>query len=104
MPAGGEMKFVTNSLANTGEVEVRFIDSGTGIADDAREHLFEPMWTTKKSGSGLGLAIAREIVVEHGGQIECVMEVRRGAEFRVVLPAIAMVVASELTGVSLDAA
>jgi signal transduction histidine kinase len=104
MPSGGEMEFVTNYLADTGEVEVRFIDSGTGIGDDARDHLFEPLWTTKKSGSGLGLAIAREIVVEHGGQIECVTEVRKGAEFRVMLPAIAMMAASEFTGVSLDAA
>jgi len=104
MPSGGEMEFVTNYLADTGEVEVRFIDSGTGIGDDARDHLFEPLWTTKKSGSGLGLAIAREIVIEHGGQIECVTEVRKGAEFRVMLPAIAMMAASEFTGVSLDAA
>jgi nitrogen-specific signal transduction histidine kinase len=33
-------------------IEGRFIDTGTGICDDARDHLFEPMWTTKKSGSG----------------------------------------------------
>ncbi|HJP94660.1 MAG TPA: ATP-binding protein [Pyrinomonadaceae bacterium] len=104
MPVGGEMEFITNYLTDLGVAEVRFIDSGTGICNDAREHLFEPMWTTKKSGSGLGLAIAREIVLEHGGQIECV-EVRKGAEFRVVLPAIeAMAVVSELIGVSVDAA
>jgi signal transduction histidine kinase len=88
MPEGGEMKFVTNYLAAESLVEVRFIDSGVGIAPDAKDHLFEPMWTTKSSGSGLGLAIAREIVVEHGGEIECVANVARGAEFRVVLPAI----------------
>jgi signal transduction histidine kinase len=86
MPDGGEMKFVTNYLPEANVIEVRFIDSGAGIDDDAKNHLFEPMWTTKKSGSGLGLAIAREIVVEHGGRIECVMEVEAGAEFRVVLP------------------
>ena len=105
MPAGGEMEFVTNHLADLGVVEVRLIDSGTGICDDARDHLFEPMWTTKKSGRGLGLAIAREIVVEHGGQIECVAEVSKGAEFRVVLPALEAVSAiPELVGARLDAA
>ena len=105
MPAGGEMEFVTNHLADLGVVEVRLIDSGSGICDDARDHLFEPMWTTKKSGSGLGLAIAREIVVEHGGQIECVAEVSKGAEFRVVLRALEAVSAiPELVGARLDAA
>src|SRR5262249_12372091 len=86
MPQGGEMKFVTNYLAQLELIEVRLVDSGTGISDDAKNHLFEPMWTSKKSGSGLGLAIAREIVLEHGGKIDCIMEVRKGAEFRVVLP------------------
>ena len=50
--------------------------------------LFEPMWTTKRSGSGLGLAIAREIVIEHGGCIDCMLEVEKGAEFRVLLPVV----------------
>jgi len=105
MPEGGEMTFVTNYLAYSGLIEVRFIDSGPGIADDAKEHLFEPMWTTKTSGSGLGLAIAREIILEHGGQIDFVPNVEHGAEFRVVLPVIkAMSETPEAAEVSLDAA
>jgi signal transduction histidine kinase len=105
MPEGGEMKFVTNYIAEAQVIEVRFIDSGTGICDDAKSHLFEPMWTTKKSGSGLGLAIAREIIVEHGGKIDCVMEVEQGAEFRVVLPVVeARSATPEFAKVSFDAA
>lgn len=105
MPGGGEMKFVTNYLAVSKTIEVRLIDTGTGICDDAKNHLFEPMWTTKQSGSGLGLAIAREIVLEHGGRIECTLEVEKGAEFRVVLPAVEVKpVAPEFAEVSLDAA
>jgi signal transduction histidine kinase len=105
MPDGGEMKFVTNYLAREDRVELRFVDSGIGIAPDARDHLFEPMWTTKKSGSGLGLTIAREIVVEHGGEIECVTQVEHGAEFRVLLPAVvSLLTVSEFNKVSLDVA
>jgi signal transduction histidine kinase len=105
MPDGGEMRFVTKYDAYAQLIEVRFIDSGTGICEDAKDHLFEPMWTTKKSGSGLGLAIAREIIVEHGGRIDCIMEVEKGAEFRVVLPVVQPEsVAPEFTEVSLDAA
>jgi signal transduction histidine kinase len=44
------------------------------------------MWTTKPSGSGFGLSIAREIVTEHGGQIEAICEQRQGATFVVRLP------------------
>jgi signal transduction histidine kinase len=105
MPGGGEMKFVTDYVAAEQVIEVKFIDSGIGICDDAKNHLFEPMWTTKKSGSGLGLAIAREIVVEHGGKIECVMEVEQGAEFRVVLPVVeARSVTAGFAEVRVDAA
>jgi signal transduction histidine kinase len=105
MPEGGEMEFYTNYVSHAELIEVRFIDSGTGISDDAKDHLFEPMWTTKKSGSGLGLSIAREIILDHGGKIYCVMEVQKGAEFRVVLPAVeSKSAALKSTEVSLDAA
>jgi two-component system, NtrC family, sensor kinase len=105
MPEGGEMKFVTHYVAQAKLIEVRLIDSGTGICNDAMSHLFEPLWTTKKSGTGLGLAIAKEIVIEHGGKLDCIMEVEKGAEFRVVLPVVeAKAVAHGFTGVSLDVA
>ena len=88
MPKGGTMEIITNYIPQEGVVEVRFIDSGEGIDADAREHLFEPMWTTKQSGSGLGLAIAREIIVEHRGKIECITRLSEGAGFRLTLPII----------------
>lgn len=105
MPDGGDMEIVTKYLAEAGAVEVRFIDSGAGIPDNAKDHLFEPMWTTKQSGSGLGLAIAREIVLENSGEIECMTEVQVGAEFRVILPAVASTLkASHYGEVNVDAA
>jgi signal transduction histidine kinase len=67
-------------------VELTLRDTGIGIDSGALEHIFEPMWTTKPSGSGFGLAIAREIVAEHGGQIEAVCEQRQGATFIMRLP------------------
>lgn len=48
---------------------IEVCDSGPGLADDAREHLFELFFTTKQRGSGLGLPLTREIVTAHGGEI-----------------------------------
>jgi signal transduction histidine kinase len=67
-------------------VELILRDTGVGVDSGALEYIFEPMWTTKPSGSGFGLAIAREIITEHGGQIEAVCEQRQGATFIVRLP------------------
>jgi PAS domain S-box-containing protein len=45
------------------------IDSGTGIADDRLNEVFEPFVTSKAHGVGLGLAISRSIMIEHGGDL-----------------------------------
>lgn len=45
-------------------------DTGPGIPEDIKPHLFEPFVTSKPTGSGLGLALAAKIVGDHGGMIE----------------------------------
>ena len=45
-------------------------DTGPGIPDDIKPHLFEPFITSKPTGSGLGLALAAKIIGDHGGMIE----------------------------------
>lgn len=86
MPTGGWLEITTQRAAAGRAVELLFRDSGEGIPPAALDRVFEPMWTTKPSGSGFGLAIAREIMVEHGGQIEAVAGAGRGAAFRLTLP------------------
>ena len=98
------MEIITNHLVDEDLVEVRFIDSGVGIPPEVREHLFEPMWTTKPTGSGLGLAIAREIITQHRGNIDCVVSDRQGAELRVTLPAVTVTEQTKDPGVEANAA
>jgi len=50
-------------------VEFHIQDGGSGIPEDAAEHIFEAYFSTKESGSGLGLAIANRIADEHNGNL-----------------------------------
>lgn len=51
-------------------LHILFSDSGPGVRDDVREHIFDPYFSTKPDGVGLGLNIAGEIVDEYyGGEL-----------------------------------
>jgi len=72
--------------ALTPHIEVRFTDTGPGIAPAAMKSLFIPFFTTKERGTGLGLPISQRIVENHGGFIEVRSRAGGGATFIVVLP------------------
>jgi signal transduction histidine kinase len=99
MPGGGRLAVTTrvtrdelsvwrDSPRRTDVVEIRFRDTGPGIPEDAREHVFVPFYTTKQKGTGLGLAICQRIVKSHGGHIGIHSQLGEGAEFVVSLPAL----------------
>ena len=50
-------------------VEMSFSDNGPGIAEEVRDKVFIPNFTTKNTGAGLGLAISKNIVEGSGGKI-----------------------------------
>lgn len=66
-------------------VEVMVSDSGPGIPDDIRDHIFEPFMTTNQNGTGLGLAISKRIIAAHKGNI-FVESFTGGTIFHVLLP------------------
>ena len=67
------------------QTEILVSDSGPGIPEDIREHIFEPFYTTKRGGTGLGLSITKQIVTAHKGTI-AVTSVPGGTAFQVKIP------------------
>jgi PAS domain S-box-containing protein len=51
-------------------IQINLTDTGTGIPDDIKAHMFKPFVTGSKSGTGLGLAITQRIINAHKGKIE----------------------------------
>jgi signal transduction histidine kinase len=63
-------------------------DTGPGIPEEIKQHIFKPFFTTKKEGhgTGLGLSMSRSIIEKFGGRIEFVNVAPQGTCFRIVLP------------------
>lgn len=69
-------------------VELAVTDTGSGIPEDAREHIFESFFSTKSSGTGLGLPLVRQICTAHGGSVRCENTSSAGSTFIVALPGV----------------
>jgi signal transduction histidine kinase len=60
-----------NSIKGVPQVEINVSDSGPGVPNEIKEHLFEPFVTlNKRGGTGLGLAITKQIITAQHGSIE----------------------------------
>ncbi len=70
---------------NNPRVEVSISDTGMGIPEEIRDHIFEPFYTTHRNGTGLGLAITKQIVNAHKGAIN-LTSIPGGTVFQVQLP------------------
>ncbi|MBI3629605.1 MAG: response regulator [Candidatus Rokubacteria bacterium] len=101
MPRGGTLTIETTTagadpavgpgppgIAAGGSVLLAVIDTGTGMSEEAKAHLFEAFFTTKApgKGTGLGLATVHDIITQSGGEIACESAVGRGTTFAISLP------------------
>jgi signal transduction histidine kinase/HAMP domain-containing protein len=64
-----------------GMVLITVSDDGPGIAEEKRERIFDPLFTTKSSGSGLGLTIVQRVAEAHGATVEVRNRPEGGAVF-----------------------
>ncbi len=84
MPDGGQLVVRTSVTADG--VALDLIDTGCGMEESTREHIFDAFFSTKKGGSGLGLPTARKIIEAHGGGVRVQSEPGRGTQFTISLP------------------
>ena len=88
--AGGATGISVQSSTDT--VSIAVSDSGNGIAEDERAHIFERFWRGRDArhqagkGSGLGLSLVAEHVRVLGGQILVDDNPGGGARFTIQLP------------------
>ncbi|MEL6304966.1 MAG: ATP-binding protein [Bacteroidota bacterium] len=68
------------------QVKISVADNGVGIADEVKEKIFEPKFTTKTSGMGLGLGMVKNIVENYHGTIDFTSQVGKGTVFTVKFP------------------
>lgn len=94
-PEHGRVTLRTERLiGGDGEARVRVsvIDTGSGIAAEDQERIFEKFTqlesglTRMHAGTGLGLAIARELTTMIQGEIQLLSEVGRGSMFSLIVP------------------
>lgn len=89
MPQGGTLEFQLSYISGSVLIAVR--DTGTGIAPEALDRIFDLYFTTKPAGSGIGLAMTYRIVQMHSGLIQVKSETspkaaERGSTFTIQLP------------------
>ncbi|MHB8076438.1 ATP-binding protein [Desulfosporosinus fructosivorans] len=84
MHGGG--KLIIESIIKEEDIEINFIDSGSGIEVNDLPRVFDPFYTTRDDGSGLGLSISYQIIHMHMGKIWVSETSPKGTTMTVSIP------------------
>ncbi len=68
-----------------GEVLIKIIDRGPGLAAEDLSKIFNPFYSQREGGTGLGLTIAKKIVLDHQGSLWAQNLPGGGAQFSLIL-------------------
>jgi signal transduction histidine kinase len=82
-------KIVLHAERHGDTVAATVCDDGHGIGPEQAGRIFEPYFTTKPHGTGLGLFVTRQLVRDHGGEVEFRSRPGEGTTFTVRLPVVA---------------
>jgi signal transduction histidine kinase len=95
LSAGGRIEFFVEPskeppVDSEGDqwVQIHVSDTGPGLSEQIRRHLFDPYFSGREAGRGLGLGLSKcwRIVTEHGGRIEVGGRPDCGTTFTIRLP------------------
>jgi len=101
-PEGGDID-VSWRMLGDGSGELVVSDTGVGISREHLPRLTERFYRVDGSrsretgGTGLGLSIVKHVVQRHGGELQIQSEPAKGSRFRMILPAIRVRQASEVS-------
>lgn len=72
LKSGGSVRVECRRSDNPGWVELSVTDTGPGLTEAEREHLFDPFYSGRPAGRGLGFGLAKcwRILQMHGGEID----------------------------------
>ena len=86
LPNGGKLEVST--FCKNRRVVVEFTDNGVGMNKEVREHIFQPLFTTKERGrgTGLGLFVVKQIMQNLQADITVESEPGRGTRFNLYFP------------------
>jgi signal transduction histidine kinase len=85
MPEGGTLT-VDFFQEKKKSLRIRFVDTGRGLTEEEKQHLFEPFFSRFENGHGLGMTVVRSIVDDYDGRIEVRSELRQGTEISLIFP------------------
>lgn len=88
LPRGSKryIKVTSEFAQHKNQVVISFQDSGPGLTVDDQKQIFEPFFSTKTKGAGIGLALCKDLIAEHGGNIDVESQPNAGANFIIRLP------------------